>query len=228
MQQIEIIKKTLPNFKIDNYKILNIGANSIAIIVNNKYIFRFPLNKNNFESYKKEKKVLNIIRPYIKSVEIPKLNIYQYNNMYFTQHKIIKGIDYIKIKNLSKKIKKNISKTLATFLVELHSIKDERLNFIETKQFNANAYNLYDTENQNILVNTLKYDCIKDIEKSMKYLNNYSDFREEYNVLCHNDLHEENILVDNNNLSGIIDFGCVTKRNYNTDFSNLLEYDPEL
>lgn len=228
MQQIEIIKQVLPEFKINDYKILNTGANSVALIINNEYIFRFPLNKNNFESYLKEEKVLNIIRPYIKSVEIPQLNLYQYKDMYFTQHKMIKGVDYIKIKKPSKQLKQNLSKSLANFLFELHSIKDSKLDFIDVKQFNANAYNLNDKDNQKILINTLQHNCIDDINKSLDFVNNYKNFKTEYNVLCHDDLHEENILVQDDNLSGVIDFGCVVKRKYDTDFSNLLEYDIEL
>ena len=59
-------------------------------------------------------------------------------------------------------------------------------------------------------------------------IDNYRNYNENDNVLCHDDLHEENILIDKNGLSGIIDFGCVKIRKFDTEFSHLFEYDVEL
>ena len=49
-------------------------------------------------------------------------------------------------------------------------------------------------------------------------------------ALCHNDLNENNILIDveTKRLIGIIDFGNAVKRDFSSDFASLLKYDYDL
>ena len=49
-------------------------------------------------------------------------------------------------------------------------------------------------------------------------------------VFCHNDLNENNILIDveTKRLIGIIDFWNAVKRDFSSDFASLLKYDYDL
>lgn len=226
LEKINIIKNCLKDFVINDYKILNYGVNSIAILVNNEYVFRFPLTQHAIDNYTKEQKILNVLNKYIKSTKIPITEIYNLDKTIFTKHKIIKGVEYLNVKNIDKESKERISKQIATFYFELHSINRKELDFISESQFDPNDFiTLNDKEK---LYNILKGDFQNDLEEKIDFLLNYNNFPDEDNVLNHNDLHEENILIFNNNLSGIIDFSDVVFRKRDSDFSNLFEYDPEL
>lgn len=222
-KKIELINKLLPNFNINTCKVLNCGVNSLAILINNEYIFRFPLQPLILLDYIKEQEILNKIRPFIKTTKIPELKIYQTNEDAFTCHKCIYGDNYLKIKKPNLQFKKKLSKQIAQFLYELHSININNFQNIETQQFDVYYYDIIDKNK--ILKELLQNDFIDDLDLSIDYLLKYNHFEKENNVLCHNDLHEENIIVNKNGLAGIIDFTelCIKKRE--NDFGNLFVYD---
>ncbi len=222
--RINDIQKLLPNFKIDNFKLLNIGANSEAFMVNNEFIFRFPLKKTVFEDYKVEKQILETLEPYIKSTKIPKTEIFDNDRISFSKHKIIEGIDFYKSK-VDLSLKRKIAKQLAKFYVELHSVDTDNFDFLKDRGFHLEGYDISDKVNE--LKEILGDDFIEEnISEKMDYLyETHNHFDEMDKVLCHGDIHEENIIINNGNLSGIIDFGNVFIGNRNVDFSSILEYD---
>lgn len=225
-KRLDEIQKLLPDFKIDNYKLLNTGANSEAFIINNEFIFRFPLKKTVFEDYKIEKRVLEILELYIKSTKIPKIEIFDNGEISFSKHRIIEGTDFYKSKvDLSSKRK--IAKQLAKFYVELHSIDTSNFDFLRDRKFHLEEYDVSDKVNE--LKEILGDDFIEEnISKKMDYLyETHSYFDKMDKVLCHGDIHEENIIINDGNLSGIIDFGNAFIGNINVDFSSLLEYDTD-
>ena len=226
-EAIELIKKSNPDLIIKNINFIRSGFHSLAILINNNYIFRFPLKRDFFSEYIKEEKLLRSIYDEI-STQIPLLTLYKINEEIFTRHLFIKGEQYnIIINNLNNYNKKRIAKDIAKFMSELHSIQ---INNIETLQFSLNEYNIL--EYKSILYNYLQND-----ENIKKFNDIINEFNIESNrigdkdiVLCHNDLNENNILINKNTkrLSGIIDFGNAVKRNFNVEFSPLLKYDFDL
>jgi aminoglycoside phosphotransferase (APT) family kinase protein len=144
----------------------------------------------------------------------------------FIYYKIIRGIEYINVSNPNSALRRSLAKGIAKFCQELHSINTDLINFIDTSQFDASSYQL--DGKGSLLENILGNDYQKDLEKRIDYINNYSNFNPEDNVLCHDDIHEENIIVGDNKLSGIIDFGVAVKRKRDVDFAHLLEYDYRL
>lgn len=225
-EKIKLIKKLLLNFHINTYKVVNYGVNSIAILINNEYIFRFPLQNSATCDYLVEKHILDKIQPFIKTTKVPQIQIYQDTDDVFTCHKIIYGNDYSKMKKPNLQFKKKLSKQLAKFLYELHSININNFKNIETKQFDVYYYDIINKHK--ILKELLQDDFVNDLDARVDYLLKYNNFNMEDNVLCHNDLHEENIIVNKNGLAGIIDFTelCIKKRE--NDFGNLLAFDFQL
>ena len=224
---IQLIKKSNPDLIIKDLKFIKSGFHSLGVLVNDSFIFRFPLEKEFFEEYIKEQKLLNVIHNKI-STKLPILTLYSIDGEIFTKHKLIKGEQYSSIgQNLNKKEKDILADDLAKFLAELHNIKT---NIIEISQFSPNDYEIL--EHKYIL-----YNYLKNNENIDQFNNVLHDFEIESKklsknniVLCHNDLNENNILIDTETkrLAGIIDFGNAVKRDFSSDFASLLKYDYDL
>lgn len=223
-EKIKNISDLLPNLKINDCKFLNIGANSEAFLINNEFIFRFPLKPSVCEDYKSEQKILSLVSPHIKSTKVPKIEIFNNDKVFFSKHKIINGADFYK-SELNILSKEKIAKQLARFFWELHSIDVNEFDFLKNKNFNLDKYDVSDKIDE--LKEILGYNFADDnIPKKIDYLYEcQNNFNKTDNVLCHGDVHEENIIIDNNSLSGVIDFGNVFIDDRNIDFSSLLEYD---
>ena len=218
-----LINKFLPNLKIKESKIIESGSHSLAIIVNNDLVFRFPLKKEFNDEYITEKIILDEIRSFI-STKIPNLTIYEDKDQIFTLHKIIKGEQYSNLKNINKD---KVAEGVAKFLAELHSIKTDK---IKTEEFSLEDYQI---EGNNIeIINKYLKDKnkIEEFNKTIEAFKKESkNLRIEDQVICHDDVNENNILInERGELEGIIDFGNSIKRNYNVDFTALLKWDYEL
>lgn len=224
-EKIKNASELLPDLKIVSCKLLNTGANSEAFLINNEFIFRFPLKKEAREDYIFEKKILDVVNSHIKSTKTPKIEIFSNDKIFFSKHKIIEGIDFYKSK-LDSFSKENVAKQVAKFYFELHSINIEEVDFLKKRRFNLENYDMADESGK--LRDILGNDFDDDFKEKMSFLYEiHNNFDASENVLCHRDLHEENIIINDNSLSGIIDFGNSLIANRNIDFATILEYDVE-
>lgn len=220
--KLKLIEKTNPELRVQKVDFIESGFHSLAIIINDDYVFRFPLEKEFFGEYKNENKLLKIINKNI-STKIPSLKLYDINGEIFTKHKLIKGEQYTEIgKSLTENEKIKLAKELSKFVMELHKIKT---NEIEISQFSISEY--INSDNINILHNYLK-DRIKEFDEVLENFENESQkLKNEDIVVCHNDLNENNILINakTKKLAGIIDFGNAVKRDFSSEFASLLKHD---
>jgi aminoglycoside 2''-phosphotransferase len=213
---LSLIKK---HQSITNYEVVSNGFNSYAIIIDKEYVYRFP--KDDWADYRKEKEILDVISPNIKSTKIPTLTLYEDNNIIYSKHNLIKGIEYSKYKGSINK--KQLAKDLAKFAMELHSIKT---NF-EIKHFSTTDF-MDMINDKEFLDFYLTKDELQDFKKCKEFLDKYSNFRCDDNVICHDDINENNIVILNGKLNGIIDFGNCRCENRSVEFATLLKFDAEL
>ena len=68
-----------------------------------------------------------------------------------------------------------------------------------------------------------KYNLEEDFNNCLKILSNF-EYKDKDDVLCHNDLHKGNVIVNNGELSGIIDFGDCIYTNYNIEFISIFKW----
>ena len=54
------------------------------------------------------------------------------------------------------------------------------------------------------------------------------EYKDEDDVLCHNDLHKGNIMVNDGTISGIIDFGDAIYTNYNIEFISIFKWNEKI
>ncbi len=218
-KEIKIIQNHLKQQKINNYQVNNSGYDNLIIIVNDNLVFRFPKKADIYETYEEEAKIVNYLKPFI-STEIPNIIIGNKKSNY-TVHALIKGKDFHSLEETEKNnITANISKDIAKFFSEMHSVKNIFLTPENNKLEDWGCYKYYnhvynfvkERGKAKILENTIEK--FVEISKTLKN----SD-----NVICHDDLHNGNIIVnlEKQKLAGVIDWGDAAFKNYNYDFMHL-------
>jgi hypothetical protein len=238
----EIINTFFPELIINDYKLIVSGWESDVAIVNKELVFRFPKERNRFDCvYNKEKNITDKIKPYI-TTTIPIIKIFDTEpkkifNFFKKQQKdwtkSFCKLDYIPSSDYEHSNKPNIADELAFFLKELHLVPVKIFKNIQLDATNLPFYK-YKFKISNF---KFDYDSLIPILKQYNLeqdftncLTNFSDFewKDEDFVVCHNDLHMGNVMIDNNKLSGIIDFGDTIYTNYNVEFISILNWREEI
>lgn len=215
------INKIHPNLNISKKEIIESGFHSTAVIINDELVFRFPLKKEFYDEYIHEFNLLKKIRKHI-SVPIPDLKLHQTDDFVFTEHTLIEGTQYSQLKSpLSKQEKEQLADDLALFLKELHNCPTD----LPICQFSAEEYGVCDKKIK--YTNLLSDDEKQELLLTIKEFNSY-DYKEDRVVLSHTDLNENNFLLKENRLVGVIDFGNACRRDLSSEFATLMKWDFDL
>ena len=220
----EIIEKEF-GLIISDIKVLGEGLDSVAYHVNKDYIFKKSKHQEARDNLKKEIQVLNYIKGKV-TLQIPEIEYYS-EKYSVCGYKEIKGtlLTPKMYEQLSDVEKDNLAKDIASFLKELHSLPLPDINDLKLDV-------LEDYENDYKELKDKIYNKIS--EKVKEYLDSLfervlNDERiTKYEVaLCHNDLSCNHIVINNNKVVGIIDFGDVATTDRDKDFVYLLENSEE-
>lgn len=201
--------------------VLGEGFDSIAYLVNYEYIFKQSKHDEARKNLKKETQVLNYIKGKV-TLRIPDIEYYS-EEYGVCGYKEIKGekLTPIIYKNMSDDEKDKLAQDIALFLREMHSmplpdIDESELHVIDDYKSD------YETLRETV------YDKIPD--KSKEYLNSlYKRILDDERItkyvraLCHNDLSSNHMIIRNNKVVGIIDFGDAAVTDRDKDFVYLLE-----
>jgi aminoglycoside 2''-phosphotransferase len=206
----KIIQDELSDFFISSMKKIGEGDNSIAFLINENIIFRFPKSDEARINIKKEVAALAIIAPHL-NLPIPNFQ-YVSKQQKFIGHPIIHG-ENLSIKlyhSLNENFQLKIQKSIAIFLNKLHhidlsSVTDCKLDVMDYKE----EYST-DLESAKKLIYpklpSFQQERIRQIFTS--HFSNKINFN--YTpALIHNDFSTDHILYEKttNEISGIIDFG---------------------
>ncbi|MGJ0362317.1 aminoglycoside phosphotransferase family protein [Aliarcobacter cryaerophilus] len=221
-----IIQKKYTSFYINTIKELGSGNDSIAYLINDEYVFKFPKHKKASLNLQNELKILNFIDNSL-SLSTPKVEYWDIDSSnykeYYIGYKKISGstITVEMFNSLSENKKEQIANNLAKFLNELHSLNyinnDIKVDKAEKyrndyKFIESHLFEFLTTEEQENVANYYK----TIFEKNFLY--NYRD------TLVHNDFSLSNMVFDiNDEIVGIIDFGDVAITDRDNDFLCLLE-----
>ena len=201
------------------------GLDSIAYRVNNEYIFKMSKHDEARENLKKEIKVLNYLKGKL-SLQIPTIEFYS-EKYSVCGYKEIKGEKLTKemYDSMSIQEQDDLAHSIAQFLKGLHSlplpdIDNLELDVIEDykgdyESLKEMIYSIIPKKSQDYLDSLFKR--ILSDERITKYKQ----------VLCHNDLSCNHIIMQNNKVVGIIDFGDVAITDRDKDFIYLLENSSE-
>ena len=179
---------------------INVGFTNTIYSVNDEYIIKICSDSFNEERFLKE------IDFYNKNKDnklIPKLyysNIEKKEIPYFYEIlEKVKGISLFHVwHTFSEEKRKSIIKDISEFMIKMHSKKGEYYDWVE---YNKNRFNklFVEIKERNILKES-------DQEKLLQAYNKFDKYLESNEVVqIHNDLHFDNILIDNDTIK-IIDF----------------------
>jgi aminoglycoside 2''-phosphotransferase len=219
------IHKEFPNLKWDKAEHNIEGWDHYVIILDNKYVFRFPRTKK----YLKELKNEILLLEYLKDkVEIP-IPQYAYiaKDKSFAGYSLIPGIQLRKkvFESVPNKTKNLLAKQIAGFLSSLHKMSHKTVKQYGVKTVNAQK------QYKELISNTNKYIFSRVSKKDQLLINSYlKEFKNYFKfpkkVFTHNDLYSKHILLGENkkHISGIIDFSDRKIDDPARDFTEMWDY----
>lgn len=201
------------------------GLESKAFLVNNTYIFKHSKHSEAFESMKKEIQVLKYLEGKI-STNIPKIEFYS-PKQHICGYKLVEGkILTPELYNTFSQVEQdNLAKDIAKFLKEIHSLKLPNIEDLEIDVLEDYKED-YEYLKENIYP-IISIETQGNLDKFFNSILNNEYMTKYKKALCHNDLSCNHILVKDNKLAGIIDFGDIAITDLDKDFVYLLEESDE-
>ncbi len=212
-----LISKFFPKFTISKIEKIGEGTGNVAFEINADYIFRFPKKAENQKQLEQEIFLQKILATHA-TLPFPQFGFIPLDHS-FVGYKKIQGTSLLA--KLNEYVDwKTISKQLGNFLNKLHSIENvEKSNLnILTEKRSANGW----------LVRAQDYFEKTKYLIDKRYVQNIEDFfntkppEDTYiSFFCHNDLGIEHILVIEDKISGIIDWGGAAFTDPACDFARI-------
>lgn len=201
--------------------VLGQGLDSIAYLVNYEYIFKQSKHDEARNNLKKEIQALNYLKGKV-TLQIP--NIEYYSEEYgVCGYREIKGekLTPTIYKNMSDDEKDKLAQDIALFLGEMHSMPLPNIDELEVNVIDDYKSD-YDTLRE-IIYNKIPDSSKEYIDNLYKRIFDDERISQYVKALCHNDLSCNHIIIQNNKVVGIIDFGDVAITDRDKDFVYLLE-----
>ena len=207
------ITKEFPDIRFKTTKIVNNGCDHTIIIIDNKYIFRFPKTKQ----YQKKIKIeMNFLNKFNTSIQIPKYEFISKDKS-FGGYKIIIGkrLTKTKFQRLTKSNQKKLAKNIGIFLSDLHALNPKKTGLKKEWSIKQQSIEFHKRKRK-------IYSVLSQKEKLFvkKFIKIWSKLKvpKKY-VPIHFDLTGDHILINNQSIGGIIDFGDAALGDPASDFA---------
>jgi len=210
------IREEFPQIRFKDVKKITCGLDHVVLILDNKYVFRFPKNDYYKQKIKVEMRLLSELQK-----KISKIPHYKFmpKDQSFGGYPIIDGkpLSTKKFNNFTNQQKTQLANELADFLTTLHKIpiskaKKIGLKFEWSHQDELKQYK----ERRKHIKKVLNQGEMRFVDDLME---KYVSLKLPSNSLVHHDLSEDHIFTKNNKLSGIIDFGDSSLNDPAVDFA---------
>ncbi len=190
------------------------GHQDTTFLVNNKWIIKLGLSEDDYDNFDRQRDIINILRPRIRSVELPQ---YKTKDLYITfdtgERTIIRvamypkteGIvlsDFNEITALPITNRVQIMKSAARFLSALHQIALADIEHC----FPNNPYYKVATALRKVMPDFQQMNKRKQVLLTTTILKNiYPDLH-----VCHRDFRPQNFCLNEelNKITSVFDFGC--------------------
>lgn len=216
-----LIEHSFDVFRVNNIKVLGEGLDSVAYLVNEDYIFKKSKHKEASQNMKKEISVLRYLEGKL-PLEIPKIDFYDEDTS-ICGYKEIKGTiltpEIYSLMSLEER--EQLAKDTANFIIQLHS-----LPFPNIKNLELNVIDDYRSDYETLksmIYNKIPNESIEYLDELFSRILNDERITKYIRALCHNDLSCNHIVIRDNRVVGIIDFGDVAITDRDKDFVYLLE-----
>lgn len=136
---------------------------NLVVILNNKYVFKFPLKNDGKELAAREKRITDALRP-ISPIKIPKMEILDFNGMAVRKYECIKGIGFHSLsRTVQNQYADKIAKQLAKFLYVVGCADPKAIRHLKNKKSDSpsimhgwNQNDLWD----NFIMNPKTFDIV--------------------------------------------------------------------
>lgn len=199
---------------------------SVAFLINEHWIFRFPKHQDAKDCLKKEIKALPILKNAV-NVAIPDFTFID-SEANFVGYQKINGEFLTKelFYSFSEKGQNQTLKSLAEFLTTVHNqdVEIYQKCGVETQDFRESYAEDFEAIKTEVYPLFSSEDCEYISEQFKLYLERDENFSYQP-VLLHNDFSGDHILIDSatKNLSGVIDFGDIAIGDGDYDLMYLLD-----
>ena len=220
VSKIEEIKR-VTNIKVNSYKTITRGGESLIIEINGKWIFRFPRNSISKENTKER---LDFLISFAKISPL-KIPIPKYIEDGFVGYEKIQGSHPrpTNIKNLTERDRLKIAKQIGLFLKGLHNFKSKKINF-DTGYLVMRKDDYITCPKE--ISKYLNTDEIKNLEVKLKAIaNNPLNFKKPTSII-HGDFYFNNIIwnPDKKVITGVIDWANLGLGTPAMDFIMLADF----
>ena len=204
------------------------GQDHYVIILDDKYVFRFPRTAKYLKRLQNEILLLEYLKDKL-NVSVPEY-IYVAKDKSFAGYVLIPGFQLKKkvFRDLSDEVKQNLAKQIAGFLSELHKLplKDLAGYGIEEPAIRVKYSVLKSKIYKYVIPRISKKDKIL-VDEYLEDFKKYLKFPKE--VFTHNDFYSSHILLDEKleYFSGVIDFSDRKVGDPARDFCELWDYGSE-
>ncbi len=203
----EIINKLYPNAKVVTF--VENGYDNLVGLVDEQYALRFPRDENAYARTCYEKLVLLDLAP-LTQVFIPKV-LGEGENPFYVITTFLRGrhLNTKEIRELSVKQQRHLGENVASFAYAMHKLLSPEKVMESRKRFGLDQLKEepWDIHFENNLVNNKLRDP-KQAEISREYYEKWKYLKfTTPSVVIHDDLHNDNLMFENGELVGVIDFG---------------------
>jgi len=219
------VKQNFPELKCKNFRYIDEGWDHEILIVDDKYVFRFPNDAEYRGKLKQEISILKHIAPML-AANIPNYDFIAPDGS-FAGYPIVPGqiISLQMFKALSKEERSSLTRQVAEFLTTLHQLleKNHQLPTLPEEYM----YQHFRDSRKNALEHLPSALSSKDFQKVEAIISDMEKVLEEDkpSVFLHGDLYHKHILWDDKNQKlGVIDFSDMTIGDPAIDFAELYEY----
>lgn len=209
-----IIALSQPRLEVDSLEFIGHGMASCAYLVNHRYVFRLPKNKEASESLSREVCLLPQLKQHIQ-ISIPDIEFIIPESSTFGKvgvgYKAIEGEPLSEScwQALKAEQRQLLVQDFARFLCDLHSFPVESTSCALKTEHSKQTYSKYQNYFQEKLFPYLSKAEQKTVDNLFdQYLSDEENFRYQPS-LVHGDISPDHILIDpvSGHLRGIIDFG---------------------
>ena len=210
-----VIKNALPDREIKKLNLINTGWTNIvyeAETEDGNFFFRFPRDDFWIRTIVKDCEFAKFIKGKT-TYTTSDLRLLNNNNRFFSMHKKVKGQALTeKMNDLNEKEIEQLSREIADFMHQLHSVKFKREEIFSCNNI---GLDLVDFLNELIEMH---------LDQENKIFWKYKEFSQKDNsCLVHGDFNPGNIIVDeNNHIAAVIDFGFGGFGNKYFDISRII------
>lgn len=226
----KLIKQNFPEVPFDNSKLITKGWDNDVVILDSKFVFRFPKREKYFDRFKAEVRLLRYLAPKM-SIPVPD---YQYTpeDLSFGGYRMIPGVEmtpevFDKFTDSQKKV---IAEQLGKFLSVMHATpveKAKEFGFEEEEEgywwSRSHTEQTLQGLREKVFTKLNKEEIVWIEHQFSQYLSLSFDF--EITVI-HSDLVGDHIFVDpdKGTVTGIIDFADTEFSDPALDFAGMWHY----